>query len=401
MQFWGKTIGMGVAFACTVTLAACATPPSTSTPDQVQVVASQAADIAVETAPPTHSDRPASAIPWTVVGPGWTVAVWRPQLGIGARSRTVYLVSPTGVRYTISRLTPREQLLAWSAAARLLLVKRETAGAPVYMQTDMTTGRSRTLSLPGSPMAYTSDGRGVFTSTGTNGDLVALDALDSARQDVYPVSEPGVGALRNGPPMQSPDGTTLIFGADRGLAVLNRVGHLFRTLPAPIDGDGCTPLSNWTRGVVLVECDHYDSDAVAHPSMWLMPLSGDSPTRLHVAIGSRTNAPGHFGYTDIWRTSTSEFGISANSCGPGTLVTFDRTGKASPVTVTLPAGVAHGTLAYVGHDGDNITMLDRIGHCNSATTSLIRLNTVTGIVTVLLGPGLNGGTVDEAQPIGQ
>ena len=406
MAGYGVGMKTGFALASALVLSACGASTiqgvgHSSGETRRAATAATAATAANAATSQTPVQEPAAAIPWAQVGPGWSVAEWSPAHAPGASAGTVFLVSPVGVRYEITHLAADEYVRLWSTTARTMLIEKQASFTSTYRQLDMSSGRSRPLPLPGPPFSYTPDGRYLLATSGSNDATLSLVRSGDATMVVtYPIREPGVGVLDNRP-LQSPDGSTLVFGADHGLAALTITGQLIRTLPSPVPNDECSPLSYSAADVVVAACDDSSTSADGpHPSTWSVPLSGATSTRLDIALGAKITDPGYFGYADVWHTSTGEFGSARNSCGPTTLVRFDGNGRPTPVTITYPRGAAPGHLAYVSHDGDNVTLSDLDAYCNSASNSLIRLNTATGTTVAILGPGANGGTVDSVEPFG-
>jgi TolB protein len=80
----------------------------------------------------SSTEEPASAIPWTEVGPGWFVALWSSQtpsggdgpspVGSQLHSSTLLLIDPLGGRYRVAVLPapPYYGLLDWAGDGREL-----------------------------------------------------------------------------------------------------------------------------------------------------------------------------------------------------------------------------------------------------------------------------------------
>lgn len=81
----------------------------------------------------TPTERLRSGIPWPTVGEGWTAAAWAATAGATAPV-TLYLVSPSGVRYAISRVPPGTTVLDVSPDERRILTT-----LPVVATTQRTT----------------------------------------------------------------------------------------------------------------------------------------------------------------------------------------------------------------------------------------------------------------------
>jgi hypothetical protein len=213
----------------------------------------------------------------------------------------------------------------------------------------------------------------------------------------YPTSEAGVGDLSGDAPLAVPGTDELVFNGQYGFAVTDATGHLIRILkdPGADDGYGCRPAEWSSPGVLLAACE-VGTEGDTYDELFQIPVSGAPVSGIGLARGRSITELGFFGYDDAWNFSGGMLGLAGNSCGPDTIVQFDTDGRPSPLDVAMPAGLTRGTLRYISHDGDTVTVLNQSGTCNSLRNSLINYDAGTGTSITLLGPGSNGGTVNDA-----
>lgn len=330
----------------------------------------------------------ASRVPWSRVGPGWTLASWTSR---HRTTETLYLVSSTGRRYAVARMPNSAYPLLWSPDGRRALI----GGDQGLREVNLRTGRSRAVPLPGGytePLTY-SRPRGLAllaavgtTEPGTSYITMRLErfGLDGVHQQSYPLRVKGAGTLSTSGVVETADGTELVVGARHGLVLLRTDGTLVRRLLASAK-QACDVVSWWRRDIALSSCEG---------RMWAVPISGAKATALSLGP-TRTDM---FGYVNEWRYSRGRLGLAANGCGPASLVRFDARGQGVGIDVLSPTG-KQGRPIYVGHHRDLVTMMFASDSCESGYgTALLAYNARTRHSTALLGPGANGGTVTDALP---
>jgi hypothetical protein len=143
---------VGVALLAAVLAAGCAGSPS-----------APAAPVAATGVEATIND-----VPWSEVGPGWTLATWSPvtakrpgeEVAAGEPSpepaaTTLFLVGPSGNRYAVTTLSgadARLRLRDWSGdGSRALFVSGEYPKPSKMISVDLRTGAQTRISVSGYP----------------------------------------------------------------------------------------------------------------------------------------------------------------------------------------------------------------------------------------------------------
>jgi hypothetical protein len=113
---------------------------------------------------PANQTGSRAAIPWTLIGPGWTLAevsTAQPDVdgaAAGGGSYTTYLVDPEGGKYSIQTTSgaAAPELLAWSGNAETALYQTR-GNAPGYGLLTLASGQTTSLSLPAgvTPVGFT------------------------------------------------------------------------------------------------------------------------------------------------------------------------------------------------------------------------------------------------------
>ncbi len=397
-------LGAGLAFALTRhsgSVRVATSPPTTQS--NSTATASTSATTSTTAAPPLARgvEAPRSAIPWSQVGPGWTIATWGPTPGVapgeqppagtpGPEHETtkVFLVNPIGGRYLVTTLAPPAswQIADWSPdGRRALLLQRATGGT--VDQLDLTTGAvHKVASEPSLLRASYSQPAGRAVLVGRDvpatGDalrpaLVRL-GLDGTQQQSYPMDFPKVGQY-DGSWLSTPDGTQLVMGARKGMAVVGNGGTIIRELTVP-GGAGCSPVRWWDGGVVLATCS-----SSASPQLWLVPLSGAPPTVLTRPSGD------DLGDIDAWRIPSGTFAQSLGGCGSEFLSRVGANGTTTRVAV--PGIDPTKTIVVIGSHDDQL-LLQATADCGGGQ-SLLWFSPSANTTTVVLGPPLNGGGVRD------
>jgi TolB protein len=363
-----------------------------------------------------------SAIPWSIVGAGWTLAevsAAAPDANGGATTGgtiTTYLVDPEGGKYQIQMSAgPPPLLLAWSGNAQnaLLEVLPPSGTGVSFELLSLTTGSMSALPLPAGVTAVgftRPDGLNILavdqTATAFQLERFNLQGAFQATIGSLPV-KPGVtpswencgaecGAL------SSPDGLYAVFGVtgDQMQFLGNAGGPVIRRLVVPDSGSppSCVPLTWWSTQTVLANCSVTGSPYAGR--LWLVPTDGSSPTALTGPSGSGS---GSGVLTGAWQAAGKVYvnETSASQCpsaasGPGGLAVATVSGGAlQPITV---GGTTNNHTSVVSAFHGQLLLLAQTG-C-PGTYSLLWLNPSTGATqTVLPEPTSQAGVV-AAVPYG-
>lgn len=348
-------------------------------------------------------------IPWPQVGPGWTLALWKPvtthRPGETAPPgepkpveiiETLYLVNPAGGRYPITTFPkgPAPKLIDWSADrshALFYRLKPGSADHDTVISVDLRTGQQSALPLDhGDAFGYARpDGTAVLIGHASYHDHPGwLKRVDLAGNEevTYPVGPdfPG-GAL------PTSDGAQAVVGASNGLALLSNDGASGKELPLP-NALRCSPVRWWSSTVVLAWCgvERY----VSAGQLWQIPVDGAAPTALtavNAGMGTAPGFAGDYGDSDAWALRSGTFLQSLGACGASFLSRLTPDGHTTRVKIS---GVSD-SVWVVGVNGDKLVLVAKAG-CNGGT-SLLTYDPATKGVTVLLGPTVNGGSVTEAR----
>jgi len=356
------------------------------------------------TAPPLARGAQASrsAIPWSQVGPGWMLAIWGPapipapgeqppagSLTQDNETTTLFLVNPIGGRYVVTTFAPpaNRQVVDWSPDRRRALLEH-FGTSPGVDQLDLTTGVVRAVSVEPSlaRASYTRPagravlvGREVPATGGSLRPALVRLGLDGAQQQSYPMDFPTVGQY-GGSDISTPDGTQLVLGTSKGMAVLGNGGTIIRELT--VGGANCSPVRWWSAGVVLASCLSADS---TYPRLWLVPLSGAAPTTLTAPSA----AAGDLGDIDAWRIPSGTFAQSLGGCGSEYVSRVGADGATTRVEV--PGVDPTKTIVVLGSHDDQL-VLQASPACGGGQ-SLLWFSPSADTTTVVLGPPLNGGAV--------
>jgi len=376
----------------------------------------------VPTTPTTVAPAPAAAavadVPWSKVGPGWTLAMWNPAAGYGPGARppgewsasalttTLYLIDPAGARYAITTFPPRgngpdPRLVDWSGdgSHALFYLSDKQGPGPNVISVDLHTGAQTTLTVDGKPSYTRPDGTAILLSTSVNGtDTLKRIDLAGNPQFTYPTDLGDAGQF-GGDYLESPDGTQLVLttanpGNPQGrkpgnsLVVMRNDGTVVRELPSPMPGGHCDPVRWWTPTVILARCG-----ADSGSQLWQVPLDGEAPTALTAVNSGQDDDPGFkgdYGDRDAWQLPSGTFLQSVGACG--TIFLSRLTPDKHTARVTPPG--LDSSVLVVGATADRLLLMGKVG-CGG-TTSLVTYDPATNTDSVLLGPPVTGGAVIEA-----
>lgn len=352
-------------------------------PILVSAVAASVAVVGLASAAAAPPDRAAAPhvgtraqVPWQQVGSGWRVAAWVPRHAAEHVKETVFLISPSGVRYAITKVAKTFLDAYWSPDGRTMLLM----GSRRAIKLDLHTGRHTRLPMPGGKLGpdrfdlgFTRGGRGLLEEAyrGSSSRYYRFD-LQGHLQQAYPPRVTRAGRLADQSALPLSRGRLLV-GADHGVVLFGRHGRVVRRLAPHLTG--CTMPSIWRKGVVLARCNR--------GALWTIPLSGRSVRRItdHYRLGYRL----------AWRYSGGRLGLAVSGCGPDYLVRFTAAGRGRAIWPPTPDGARMSIPAYVGHHGDIVDMV--IVGCGGGASTFFAYDAVAHTSTALLGPGVNGGSV--------
>jgi TolB protein len=357
-------------------------------------------------------------VPWSKVGPGWTLATWSPVVAHrpGEESApgepdpetaatTLYLVDPAGDRYAISTFSGAEarlDLTDWSGDGSHALF--ESTGNPWVISIDLHTGEQTRIPVQGYPRYTRPDGNALLVSTHYNGNepgtLTRID-LAGDEQQSYPTEDLGGAGQFSGRYLASADGTQLVLGTanlgnevvprrDDSLVVMGNDGRIIRTLPTPMLNADCAPMRWWTPTVVLAGCSAEHGSA---HQLWKIPIDGGAPTALtaaHSGQGDDQGFGGSLGEGLAWELPSGTFLQSAGACGTAFLSRLTPDGHTTRVKVP---GMSQ-SVFVTGATADKLILE---GHMDcGGGTALVSYDPAANTSTVLLGPLVNGGGVTAA-----
>jgi hypothetical protein len=362
-----------------------------------------------------------AAVPWPLVGPGWTLAEYSTAHadanGLPAGGGYIaYLVDPKGGKYLIRRLpggaTPT--LVAWSGDAGLALFLSTPSGStPSYSLLDVHSGRLTGLTVPaGVFVTGFTQPKGLNllavheTSQGYQLRRYNLDGTfqatlaKSRRQPDQPndVCESTCAAI------SSPNGLTDVWGVAGGeMALVSNAGGVIRKLHVPGSGKppSCLPVSWWNSATVLADCAAPGQPNPSSQRLWLIPASGNAATPLSSAAGGSSGSGFIRGAwrTDgqVYVTQTTAQQCAGAASGPGGLgiqrVATD--GSSSQINVQ---GSTNNYNNIVSGLGNRLIVLSQTS-C-PGTSSLLSLDPATGASRPLLSAHSGEFGVVAATPFG-
>ena len=358
-------------------------------------------------------ERGIGDVPWSQVGPGWTLAMWSPVTSHrpgeltapgeptwDTANTTLYLVDPTtGNRYTITTFTPDDHdptLVDWSGDGSHALF----AQASNAISIDLHTGERTVVPVHGTPKYTSPDGKALLVLTSFNGDEPGtLTRIDMAGREqlVYPTDDLGGAGQFSGDYLESPNGTQLVLGTanlgneivprtDNSLVVMANDGSIIRTVPVPMPEAYCAPVKWWAATVVLAHCT---AEASSGEQLWEVPLDGAKPTAL-TAVNSHNNEPGfegNYGNRNAYKLPSGVFLPTAGACGTSFVSRLTPDGHTTRVDIP---GIRESAV-LAGVSGDKLLVVGSVG-CGGGT-SLMTYDPVANTSTVLLGPPINGGGI--------
>jgi len=342
---------------------------------------------------------PGSAIPFAQVGPGWLLATWNQNKPIGPGEKvppgnlespptSLFLVNPVGGRYlVVANPNANYYLAAWSGDARRALMVSVGAN-PVLRQVSLSTGATL------SSFTFKESNSVLFTSarfTRPNGYALIVVAQVNGHDVPYRYSTTGVLQQRypsnfsslgrfDGSVLSSPDGTQLVLGAERGVAVVANDGTLVSQLPVPGTAGFCQAMRWWATNVVLASCMGSNGSA----RLYKVPTDGSAVTAL-TAVPVRPD----YGDMNAWKLLSGTYVLAAGGCGSTYVAKLLPSSRTAPITVP---GVAPGSSVWIDGATDEQLALQATVSCGNGESALW-FNPATNVSTVVLGPPLQGGGV--------
>jgi TolB protein len=342
---------------------------------------------------PAGQVGPRSAVPWSHVGPGWTLAGYTPGWPYagrpGLRKPTIlYLVDPLGGRYQMHRWPASQPggwgLLDWSGDGTRALLVSVTDGRWVMHQLVLATGALRSFTLPAGayPIGYARpDGSSLLAVSGktvTGHGVVQRFGLTGALQATLGT---GDGAV------SSPDGATVAMGTPTGIEMAAVAGGRARrvTISGVNPWVGCHPVRWWDASTVLADCQTRYASA---SQLWLVPANGGRASALTAAPGLRP------GYSRAWQLRSGLYllGMAGDGCGT-VMVRQAADGPAARVS-----GQGSGAMDVLAVAGGR--MLVKWERTCSSGWSLTWFNPATGAAATLLPAPADGQGVTDAIPYG-
>lgn len=351
-----------------------------------------------------------SAIPWSHVGPRWSLALWSsqaakiydtPNNSTSPLSYSLFLVAPNGGRYFITSVPSNTSLLDWSPTTHRALLDEPPfcpAGAhcpadvsqAVLVTMSLSSGRTLTTSEIGfsQTVLYSSAdftrprGRALLVETQTNDhQRLTRTSLTGVVQQTYPYLFSEVGKY-TGYTVSSSDGTHLILGAAGGVVDVSNAGAVLHqySIPGVVY---CEPTRWWMSDVILTSC----SGAASPPQLYLVNTLTATVTTLSQSPTGMDN-----GDENAWQLRDGIYVQTAGGCGYQYLSRLNASGHTTPVTVPR---VATGDSVWVLAATHASLLLHATLGCGPGQ-SLVWFTPSSHRTTVVLGPPLNGGSVVDA-----
>jgi hypothetical protein len=353
------------------------------------------------------SEEPRRDIPWDEVGPGWALAEWTSSpptepgptaTTVPGQSNSLFLVNPEGGRYLVTTIPSASplSLTGWSGDGQRALLVGPMGGADnggtVVTELNLENGSRDTFTLPGIATVEYSNPKGLAllatiqgsASQGTPTQLERL-SLTGSLEFTYPDSFKGAGAF-GGFSSPSPDGTEIAMSAQSGgVAIVSNEGSVLATVVVP-GMSYCSPTRWWTATQILTSCA---PDGSGIPLLWLLPAAGGSATPFTVAPPAGNSDAGD---EVAWQVGNQVYLQDAGGCGYQYLAKLNAYHTTTPVTVP---GVVNGDSQFVKGTVGNLIALQTSISCGEGV-SLLWFDPQTSQTTVVLGPGMNGGSVTTA-----
>ena len=352
-------------------------------------------------------------IPWSDVGPGWTVAVLAPIGTPGLNTpalQTVFLVDPEGDRYKIVTTSGYPLKLADISGdfRRALFTQFVEPDSEKVEQLDLSSGVLTTIvkGWAGSWVEYTKPlGKAVvIAGDDVNSETLKRLALTGSTQKIYDTGVFG-NNVQATLPLYEPDGVSFVLATSTGFAVMINDGTLVRRVPFPPQHTCSSTGRWWAPDVLLAYCrpvvqptSNGSSAVPTIATVWRVPIDGGTPSPFNVDVDELS---AHIGIGDAWQTDGGVFVEEVFGCGSGiALQRLDSDGSPHRVIYSMP-GFGALPIHVVGGTRTDLYLRGNIS-CQSADGSaVVKFNARTGAMLMLIGPQLGGGTVIDARTISQ
>jgi hypothetical protein len=348
-----------------------------------------------------------SAVPFSQVGPGWTLVTYTTATPFAARPKTgattLYLVDPAGGKYVMYRWPHVSadggvNLLAWSGDGQRAMLDVQKGGADELEQLTLATGRLSRLPLPASalPISYTRpDGLAVLAYrlvlSPVRIQLVRYNLTGGLEKVLFTLktkNNNGGAFVNLSQSPYNPSGTEIALTAPQAgatgkqhLVLISNAGGLTRQYGW---AGSCQLVAWWTAHRLLtMNC--------AGRRLFLTPVSGGKPAPL---------TPARMSANEYVRNAWSLAGhvyvqLSGPACGSGSLAVMRR-GRLADVavpTVRFPSIVTAGAskLLVVAQSCMGSSGLLWFNPRTSAEVKVLRRNQGQGVIGLVPYYALNGG----------
>jgi hypothetical protein len=372
-----------------VAVAGCASASGSNQPGQAQSKAAQSkaaqSKAARSTPAPSTSAQATTgtgarsvSVSWASVGAGWSLAEYSASTSGGVEPRKtgatlLYLVGPSGYRDALYQWPAGQTpwaLLDWSGDKTRALFVGPTPNT--VGQLVLATGKFTSFKLPGGTQVL-----GYSRPDGT-AILATQQVMSTDKVLRYDLTGHLEQTLASGPAnsasdaVYAPDGTSLAVNGAKALEQVGNDGHVIRSLPVP-GNPTCHPVRWWNASTILAGCD---ASGYAASRLWLVPVSGATPTAL---TPQRSSSGPDLGDLDAWSLPSGLYLQAAGPCGVIYIATPTSTGAAATVTVPETTGNDNQIVA-----ADGARLLVRAQTSCEAGGSLLWFNPATHAVQMLM-----------------
>jgi TolB protein len=305
-------------------------------------------------------------VPWSQVGPGWTLVEYTNGTIAHHAATTLYVVSPAGAKYPVytwrASVGFAPGLAAWSGdKTRALFFD---GGVGQMAQLNLLTGNLTrfTMQDQAQVIGYTRpNGLNILGVIGPGAvETLARFSLTGKLLKVLAVS-----GNYSGGGVDSADGTTLAVAGSTGLRLISNTGAVIRKLPVPRTDPtiGCNAVRWWDSKTILAGCA---AKSASMGRLWLVPASGATPTPL---TPQRKPGPMSLGDLDAWQLNSGLYLQSATGCG--TVVINKQNANGSLTRVNVP-GTLNANNRVLTARGQSL-LVDALTAC-PGTSSLLWFN---------------------------
>jgi TolB protein len=353
--------------------------------------------------PSAHPARAASSrVPFSQIGPGWSVAEYSAASSQAAPHRfkgrtTLYVVSPGGRKFAFYSWPANNDgpdsyyVVDWSRDRRRVLVQNFFNR---FEQISVVTGKVISkFRLTGDTAAigYTgSADQSILASANysQNSNSIRTYGLNGKLTKVLTTSGPPLGAIG------SPDGETAIVSADGGVVQVTNTGRVVKRLRPPVKVSACAPRRWWNATMVLASCNSRRGPGL--PRLWLLPINGHKATELTAERGDRGPDLGDIG---AWKLSSGVYlqALALSQCTDEYIAKQSRNGSVQRVAIP---GVRATNDRIITGRGSRLLVRAENGTCGGGT-SLVWFNPHAKRVTWAIRSPRDVVGVESAVPFDQ